>query len=195
MAHLLNADGIGLTYPTTVVFEAVTCGLDDGDRVGIVGRNGDGKSSLLNMLSGRLEPTSGQVTRRNGLRVGYLGQGEDLWEMGTASVVTALFGSQQTYQWASDPAKRAIVEGLLAGISLDQRVAALSGGERRRVALAALLVGDWDVLALDEPTNHLDLEAIWWLAEHLKTRMPARLGGLLVVTHDRWFLDEVVQTT
>jgi len=195
MAHLLNADRIGLTYPTTVVFEAVTCGLDDGDRIGIVGRNGDGKSSLLNLLGGRLAPTSGQVTQRTGLRVGFLGQGDDLPDDPATSVGTALFGTRETYQWASDPAQRAIVDGLLAGIGLEQAVGALSGGERRRVALAAVLVGEWDVLALDEPTNHLDLEAIWWLAGHLKTRWGPRSGGLLVVTHDRWFLDEVVQTT
>ena len=195
MAHLLSAEKISLEYPTTEVLLSVTCGIDDGDRVGIVGRNGDGKSSLLSILTGRLEPTSGQVRHRNGLRVGYLGQGDDLVDWGPMSVEQALFADMDRYQWASDPKMRGVVDGLLPGIPLEADICQLSGGERRKVGLAGLLVGDWDVLALDEPTNHLDLEAISWLAGHLKTRWPSTKGGLLVVTHDRWFLDEVASST
>ena len=197
MAHLLSAEKIGLEYPTRHVFSSVTCGIDDGDRVGIVGLNGDGKSSLLSMLAGRMEPTWGKVTHRGGLRVGYLGQGDDLSlsESQALSVEERIFPNRQRFEWASNPSMRAIVEGLIPQIPLDKDIRQLSGGERRKVALTGLLVGDWDVLALDEPTNHLDLEAISWLAGHLKSRWPSSKGGLLVVTHDRWFLDEVVQTT
>ena len=195
MAHLLSAEKISLEYPTKQVLESVTCGIDDGDRVGIVGRNGDGKSSLLSILSGRLEPTSGQVRHKNGLRVGYLGQGDDLAQVGSMSVEQTLFGDTERYVWASDPKVRAVVDGLLPNVSLEADVHQLSGGERRKVGLAQVLVGEWDVLALDEPTNHLDLEAISWLAEHLKSRWPSNKGGLLVVTHDRWFLDEVASAT
>jgi len=195
MAHLLSAEKISLDYPTRQVLESVTCGIDDGDRVGIVGRNGDGKSSLLSILVGHLEPSTGQVRHRNGLRIGYLSQSDDMAQMASASVEQGLFGAKQRYEWASDPRIRGIVDGLLAGMDLDSRIEELSGGERRKVALAAVLVGDWDVIGLDEPTNHLDLEAIWWLAGHLKSRWPSSKGGLLVVTHDRWFLDEVARTT
>ena len=193
MAHLLSVEKISLEYPTKQVLTSVTCGIDDGDRVGIVGRNGDGKSSLISILSGRLEPTSGRVRHRNGLRVGLLGQGDDL--VGSMSVEQALFGNIQRYVWASDPKIRAVMDGLLTGIPLDRDIQELSGGERRKVGLARLLVREWDVLALDEPTNHLDLEAISWLAGHLRSRWPANKGGLLVVTHDRWFLDEVASAT
>ena len=195
MAHLLSAEKISLEYPTKQVLESVTCGIDDGDRVGIVGRNGDGKSSLISILAGSLEPTSGQVRHRNGLRVGLLGQGNDLGSLGSMSIEQALFEDRERYQWASDPKIRAIVDGLLPGMALDRDIQELSGGERRKVGLARLLAGDWDVLALDEPTNHLDLEAISWLAGHLKSRWPVGKGGLLVVTHDRWFLDEVALST
>ncbi|MDR2973408.1 MAG: ABC-F family ATP-binding cassette domain-containing protein [Propionibacteriaceae bacterium] len=195
MAHLLSGEKIGLEYPNRQVFGEVTCGIDEGDRVGIVGRNGDGKSSLLAILAGALAPTAGQVRRRNGVRVGRLGQGDELASLGSIRVEQAVFGQRERYEWASKPAMRGVVDGLLARVDLDSDIAELSGGERRKVALAALLVGDWDVLALDEPTNHLDLEAIAWLAGHLKTRWPASKGGLLVVTHDRWFLDEVVTGT
>jgi ATPase subunit of ABC transporter with duplicated ATPase domains len=195
VAHLLSAEKISLSYPNRSVFTSVTCGLDDGDRVGIVGRNGDGKSSLLAILAERLKPTSGQVTHRGGLTVGLLTQGDDLADVGKVSVEQAVFSTRQRYEWASQPAMRDIVDGLLTHIDLAGDVTALSGGERRKVALAKLLVGDWDVLGLDEPTNHLDLEAIAWLAGHLKARWSSSKGGLLVVTHDRWFLDEVVTST
>ncbi|WP_396930920.1 ABC-F family ATP-binding cassette domain-containing protein [Mycolicibacterium sp.] len=193
MAHLLGAEALHLEYPTQVVFESVTVGVNDGARIGIVGRNGDGKSSLMAMLTGRLAPDSGRVTQRGGLRVTALDQADTMPPQSTVGEV--LVGDIPEHEWAGNPRIRDVVAGLAADLDWQTRVAALSGGQRRRVQLAALLIGDWDVIALDEPTNHLDIEGITWLAEHLKTRWARNTGGLLVVTHDRWFLDEVANTT
>jgi ABC transport system ATP-binding/permease protein len=193
MAHLLGAEALHLQYPTRVVFDAVTVGVDDGDRIGVVGRNGDGKSSLLAMLTGRVEPHSGRVTRRSGLRVGVLDQADTLDDEHT--VGWALVGDTPEHEWAGNPRVREVVAGLVADVGWDAKVSTLSGGQRRRVQLAALLMDDWDVIALDEPTNHLDVEGITWLAAHLKSRWARNTGGLLLVTHDRWFLDEVATTT
>lgn len=193
MAHLLGAEALGLRYPTQVVFDGLTVGVNDGDRVGIVGRNGEGKSSLLGMLTGRIQPDSGRVTRRGGLTVTDLEQTDTLDP--ADSVGAALVGDRPDHEWAGDPRVRDVVAGLVSDLDWNARVGTLSGGQRRRVQLAALLIGDWDVIALDEPTNHLDVEGITWLAAHLKARWPRNTGGLLVVTHDRWFLDEVATTT
>ncbi len=193
MAHLLGAESLHLEYPTRVVFDSVTVGVDDGDRIGIVGRNGDGKSSLLRLLTGGITPDAGRVTRRTGLRVGALEQADTLDE--TQTVGWELVGDRAEHQWAGDPRVRDVVAGLVADIAWDATVSTLSGGQRRRVQLAALLIDEWDVIALDEPTNHLDIQGITWLATHLKTRWTRTAGGLLLVTHDRWFLDEVATTT
>jgi ATP-binding cassette subfamily F protein uup len=193
VAHLLGAEAVHLEYPNQVVFETMTVGVSDGDRVGIVGRNGDGKSSLLDLLTGQVRPDSGRVTRRSGLRVGALSQA-DILDSGSA-VGWTLVGDRPEHEWAGDPRIRDVVGGLVADISWDATVGTLSGGQRRRVQLAALLVGDWDVIALDEPTNHLDIEGITWLAAHLRQRWARNTGGLLLVTHDRWFLDEVATAT
>ncbi|MFZ1177755.1 MAG: ABC-F family ATP-binding cassette domain-containing protein [Mycobacterium sp.] len=193
MAHLLGAEAAHLEYPTQVVFESVTLGVNDGARIGIVGRNGDGKSSLLGLLTGQLQPDSGRVTRRSGLRVAALSQADILDSDHT--VGWTLVGDQPEHQWAGDPRVRDVVAGLASDIAWDATIATLSGGQRRRVQLAALLVDEWDVIALDEPTNHLDIEGITWLAGHLKQRWARNTGGLLLVTHDRWFLDEVATTT
>ncbi|MGN6127692.1 MAG: ABC-F family ATP-binding cassette domain-containing protein, partial [Humibacter sp.] len=193
MAHLLGAEALHLEYPTRVVFDSVSLGVNEGDRIGIVGRNGDGKSSLLAMLSGRLTPDSGRVTVRGGTRIGVLDQQDTLDDADVVSRVVV--GETPEHEWAGDARVRDVIAGLLTDIPWDATVGTLSGGQRRRVALAALLTGDWDVLALDEPTNHLDVEAITWLARHVKGRWPATAGGLLVVTHDRWFLDEVATAT
>ncbi|MBD3942427.1 ABC-F family ATP-binding cassette domain-containing protein [Microbacterium sp. NEAU-LLC] len=193
MAHLLGAEALHLEFPTKVVFDRVSLGIDEGDRIGVVGRNGDGKSSLLAMLAGRLEPDSGRVTVRGGVRVGVLDQADTLDD--TLTIREAVVGDRPEHEWAGDARTRDVIAGLLADLDWDGPVAGLSGGQRRRVSLAALLVGDHEVLFLDEPTNHLDVEAIAWLAEHVKRRWPANQGGLLVVTHDRWFLDEVCNTT
>ncbi len=193
VAHLIGAEAVHLAYPTQVVFEAASLGVHDGARIGIVGRNGDGKSSLLGLLTGRLRPDSGRVTWRSGLRVGALDQADTLDEQRT--VGGTLVGDRADYQWAADPRIREVVAGLVSDLAWDARVATLSGGQRRRVQLAALLIGDWDVIALDEPTNHLDIQGITWLAGHLRQRWSRNTGGLLLVTHDRWFLDEVATTT
>jgi len=193
MAHLLGAEALHLEFPTKVVFDGVSLGVEEGDRIGIVGRNGNGKSSLLAMLAGRLQPDSGRVTMRGGVRVGVLDQSDTLDD--SLTVREAVVGDRAEHEWAGDARVRDVIAGLLDGIAWDGPVTDLSGGQRRRVALAALLTRDDDVLFLDEPTNHLDVEAIAWLAAHLKRRWPANVGGLLVVTHDRWFLDEVCTKT
>lgn len=193
VAHLLGAEALHLQYPTGVVLDSVTLGVNDGARIGIVGRNGDGKSSLLRLLAGAMTPDSGRVTRRTGLRVGLLDQADTLDPDRTLGV--SLVGDQADHEWASNPRIRDVVDGLVSDIAWDAPVAGLSGGQRRRLQLAALLIGEWDVIALDEPTNHLDVEGITWLAGHLQQRWARNTGGLLVVTHDRWFLDEVATTT
>lgn len=193
MAHLLGAEALHLQYPTKVVFDAVSLGVNEGDRIGIVGRNGDGKSSLLAMLAGRVTPDSGRVTVRGGVRVGVLDQADTLDPDDT--VGHAVVGDTPEHEWAGDARGRDVISGLLGDLDWHATLGTLSGGQRRRVALAQLLAGDHDVLALDEPTNHLDVEGITWLAAHLKQRWNATSGGLLVVTHDRWFLDEICTVT
>jgi ATP-binding cassette subfamily F protein uup len=193
VAHLLGAESLHLEYPTRVIFDSVTVGLDEGDRIGIVGRNGDGKSTLMRLLAGRIQPDDGRVTVRKGTTIGMLDQADEL--DGTIVVGESIVGDRPEYEWAGDSRIRDVISGLLGGIPWDATLGQLSGGQRRRVALAKVLVGDWDVVFLDEPTNHLDVEGVSWLAEHLKRRWPAGQGGLLVVTHDRWFLDEVCNTT
>ncbi|WP_439902785.1 ABC-F family ATP-binding cassette domain-containing protein [Microbacterium azadirachtae] len=193
MAHLLGAEGLHLEFPTRVVFDSITLGIEEGDRIGIVGRNGDGKSSLLAMLAGRLDPDAGRVTVRGGTTIGVLDQADVLDD--ALTVGRTIVGDTPEHEWAGDATVRDVIDGLVSDLDWDASVADLSGGQRRRVALAKLLAGDWDILALDEPTNHLDVEAIGWLAEHLKRRWPANQGALMVVTHDRWFLDEVCTET
>jgi ABC transport system ATP-binding/permease protein len=193
MAHLLGAEALHLEYPTRVVFDSVTLGIEEGDRIGIVGRNGDGKSSLLGMLAGIKEPNSGRVTVRGGTTIGVLDQADTLPD--DLTIAQAVVGDTPEYEWAGDARTRDVIEGLLTDLPWDAEIGSLSGGQRRRVSLARLLAGDWDVIALDEPTNHLDVEAITWLAGHLKKRWAANSGALMVVTHDRWFLDEVCTET
>jgi ATPase subunit of ABC transporter with duplicated ATPase domains len=193
MAHLLGGEALHLSFPTKNVFDSVTVGLNEGDRVGIVGRNGDGKSSLLALLAGRLSPDTGRVTVRGGVRIGVLDQTDTLDP--SLTVGSAVVGDRAEHEWAGDPKVRDVVSGLVGDLPWDKLVRDLSGGQRRRVALAALLAGDDDVLMLDEPTNHLDVEAVTWLARHLNRRWSSNAGGLLVVTHDRWFLDEVCTAT
>jgi ATP-binding cassette subfamily F protein uup len=193
MAHLLGAESLHLEYPTRVIFDDVTIGIDEGQRIGVVGRNGDGKSTLMRLLSGRIEPDEGRVTRRGGITLGMLDQADNLPE--EITVAEAIVGARPEYEWAGDARVRDVISGLVGGIPWEARLGELSGGQRRRVGLAALLVGDWDIIFLDEPTNHLDVEGIAWLAEHLKRRWATNSGGLMVVTHDRWFLDEVCTDT
>ena len=189
MAFLLGCEKASVEFPTKTVLVDVSLGVDTGDRIGIVGRNGDGKSTLLKLLAGIVEPDSGRVIRTRGVRVGMLGQADGLRENDT--VEHAVVGDMPEHEWASSTRIRDIIAGLLGDIDWQAKVGTLSGGQRRRVDLARLLIGDDDVLMLDEPTNHLDMRAITWLAQHLKKRWRAGEGALLVVTHDRWFLDEV----
>ena len=188
----IGLEQVSLAFATKTIFTDVTQGVFEGDRIGIVGRNGDGKSTLLHLFNGTQEPDSGRVTKRGGLSFGMLDQRDPLDD--NATVRQAALEGREDYEWASETRSREIVEALLGGISLDARIGSLSGGQRRRADLARLLLKDWDILALDEPTNHLDVVTIHWLAEHLKTRWGKGQGALLLVTHDRWFLDEVCES-
>ena len=188
----LGLEHVSLAFATKNIFTDVTQGVFEGDRIGIVGKNGDGKSTLLHLFRGTQEPDSGRVTMRNGLTFGMLDQRDPLDD--NATVREAALEGREDYEWAAETKSREIVEALLGGISLDAKIGSLSGGQRRRADLARLLLKDWDILALDEPTNHLDVVTIHWLAEHLKNRWPAGQGALLLVTHDRWFLDEVCES-
>ncbi|MFU0540622.1 ABC-F family ATP-binding cassette domain-containing protein [Gardnerella vaginalis] len=185
----LGLERVSLEFATKTIFRNVTQGVFEGDRIGIVGKNGDGKSTLLKLLEGSMDPDSGRVTRRSGLTFGILSQRDPLDD--NATVRQAALENRQDYEWAADSKSREIVEALLGGINLEAKVGTLSGGQRRRADLARLLLHDWDILALDEPTNHLDVLTIHWLAEHLVHRWQDGQGALLLVTHDRWFLDEV----
>lgn len=191
MAFLLGCEKVRVDFPTKTVFTELSLGVDEGARIGIVGKNGDGKSTLLRVLVGEVEVDDGRVIRTRGVSVGVLGQTDGLADGDT--VERAVVGDVPEYEWAGDARTRSIIAGLLGDVAWDAPVGTLSGGQRRRVDLARLLIGDWDVLMLDEPTNHLDVAAITWLADHLKTRWRPGDGALLVVTHDRWFLDEVCE--
>ena len=185
MANLINLERVSKAYGIRPLLDDVSLGIAMGERVGIVGRNGDGKSTLLKVLTGEEEADAGRVSRARGLEIGYLHQGDELDDSHT--VREAVLGGRADHEWAGDATARGVVAELLAGIDLDRAVHGLSGGERRRCALSALLLGRHDLVILDEPTNHLDVEAVAWLATHLVT-LPS---ALIVVTHDRWFLDEV----
>ncbi|UDY24130.1 ABC-F family ATP-binding cassette domain-containing protein [Nocardioides sp. Kera G14] len=188
-ANLLNLEHVSKSYGIRPLLDDVSLGVNAGDRIGIVGRNGDGKTTLLEVMSGIESPDTGRVSQQRGLLMAYLHQGDQLDDSHT--VREAVLGGRQDHEWAADTRTREVVEVLLAGVSLDRIVHGLSGGERRRCSLAQLLLGDHDLLILDEPTNHLDVEAVAWLAAHLANRPSA----LVVVTHDRWFLDAVCQWT
>ena len=192
--NLVNLEGVTKGYGTRVLLDRVSLGVAEGDRVGVVGRNGDGKSTLLRLLTRVEPPDSGRVTHTGGLRVAAVAQRDDLdpW----VTVRSLVVGEGPAHEWASDARVREVLAGLFGeradlDAMLDRPVGPLSGGERRRVALARALVSEHDLLVLDEPTNHLDVEGIDWLARHLTARREA----LVVVTHDRWFLDAVCSVT
>ncbi len=189
MANLINLERVSKSYGIRPLLDDVSLGISLGERVGIVGRNGDGKTTLLEVMTGIEEPDTGRVSRARGIEIGYLHQGDELVD--SHSVREAVLRGRADHEWAGDATTRQVVTELLAGIELDRAVLGLSGGERRRCALAALLLSPHDLIILDEPTNHLDVEAVAWLAEHLVT-LPS---ALIVVTHDRWFLDAVCQQT
>ncbi len=186
--NLINAERLTKTYGTRTLIDAQTLGLGRGDVIGVVGRNGDGKSTLLGLLTGRIEADSGRITHTGAVSIGTLEQTDA--EPPSSTVRDVIVGGEPDHVWASDPAKRAVVEHLLGDIDLDAPLGRLSGGERRRTGLVALMLGHHDLLVLDEPTNHLDVEAVAWLAEHLKALQEKNIA-MLVVSHDRWFLDAI----
>jgi ABC transport system ATP-binding/permease protein len=187
--NLVNLEQVGKAYGERRLLDGVSLGVSAGDRIGVVGRNGGGKTTLLRVLT-RVEPADeGRVTHARGLEVGFLAQSDDFDD--TQTVRGVVLGDLAEHEWAADPRAREVVAELLGGVDLDRTVDALSGGERRRVGLARRLLADHDLLVLDEPTNHLDVEVVDWLARHLVERAKA----LVVVTHDRWFLDAVCTRT
>ena len=190
--NLVNLETVTVAHGTRLLMDAVSLGVSEGDRIGVVGRNGGGKTTLLKTLVKAEEPHSGRVTHTSGLQVGVLTQ--DVRVDVTLTAHQAILGQTAEHTWAGDARVREVLDGLgLHDIGLDSLIETMSGGERRRVALASLLIQEWDLLVLDEPTNHLDVEGVAWLAAHLKQRRPTQAH--LVVTHDRWFLDEVNNTT
>jgi ATPase subunit of ABC transporter with duplicated ATPase domains len=191
--NLVGLEGVSHEYPNRVVMDNLTIGVHAGDRIGVVGRNGDGKSTLMSIISGSLTPDSGRVTMRGGTQVGMLTQDDHFRDDETVGNVVV--GEGPEHEWASSPVIRDVLAGLLGDVDVNARIGDLSGGQRRRVGLARLLVGEWDVLLLDEPTNHLDVSGVNWLAEHLIRRWPTGTGALVVVTHDRWFLDAISTDT
>ncbi|WP_150236726.1 ABC-F family ATP-binding cassette domain-containing protein [Nocardiopsis quinghaiensis] len=186
--NLVNLQDVSLAYGPLVLLDKVSLGVEEGERIGVVGRNGGGKSTLISVLSGITVPDSGRVVHNRGLRVGFLHQRDTFPD---TTVGEFVLGDRAEHEWAGDARIRDILRGLLGGWGLDTPMSGLSGGERRRSGLARLLVDDHDLIALDEPTNHLDIEGIAWLAEHLR----GRPESLVVVTHDRWFLDAVTTRT
>src|SRR3954471_10413207 len=189
VANLVSLERVHKAYGVRPLLSDVSLGVAAGERIGVVGRNGDGKTTLLRVIGGLEEPDEGRVSRNRGLHLGFLTQGDDL--DAAATVREAVLAGRADHEWAAEPTTREVVEVLLADVPLERLVDGLSGGERRRCSLAALLLGDHDLMILDEPTNHLDVEAVAWLAQHLSRRTSA----LVVVTHDRWFLDAVCTTT
>jgi len=188
LANIVNAERVSLAFGTRILLDEISLGLSTGDVVGVVGRNGDGKTTLLRLLVGTVEPDSGQIVRSSTTSIGHLGQDEEFAVGDTIRDV--VIAGQADHVWAANAAKRSVVQQLLAGMDLATPVAELSGGERRRVSLAAVLLAGHDLLVLDEPTNHLDVEAVAWLAAHLN-KLQAAGTAMLVVSHDRWFLDAV----
>jgi ABC transport system ATP-binding/permease protein len=216
VANLISLEKATKAYAHRHLLDGVSLGVSAGDRIGVVGRNGAGKSTLLGLLAGRVAPDTGRVAMAAGLRLGYLPQGDQLagtvgeivfgpvgGPMGGPAGGLAVPGSAlepggpdiPRAPWEADPRARAIMAELLPGIGVEAQAGRLSGGERRRVALAGLLVAERDVLFLDEPTNHLDIEAIDWLGRHLRDRAEDRNCAVIVVSHDRWLLDTVCERT
>jgi ATP-binding cassette subfamily F protein uup len=194
--NLVNLKSVEKGYASRSVLSGVTLGIAEGDRIGIVGRNGDGKSTLLRLVAGVEAPDSGLVTPVGGLTLALIGQADELDSDRT--IRQELVGERADHEWAADRGFREVLDGLLGGVDvsrfpdgMETHIAPLSGGERRRIALAKLLLDSPDLLLLDEPTNHLDIEGVDWLARHLA----ARRGSMVVVTHDRWFLDFVCTST
>ncbi len=190
--NIINIEGVSKAFDIRPLLVDVSLGVSEGERIGIVGRNGGGKSTLVKVLAGVEPPDQGRVTRANWARLGMLAQ-VDTAEAG-ATVRDVVVGSKKTHEWASDSGVREIFAGLFGGYNselLDRPFGSLSGGEKRRVGIAKLLIEPLDIILLDEPTNHLDVEGVAWLSQHIRKR---RELAVVVITHDRWFLDEVSDT-
>lgn len=190
--NLVNVESVSKVYGTRTLLDGISLGVSEGDRIGVVGRNGDGKTTLIRMLAKLEGPDTGRVTHTSDLRLGVLTQHDSLDPQ--ATVRHEVVGDRADHEWAGDAKIRDVLTGLFGGLDLpgfpqglDTVIGPLSGGERRRIALAKLLIAEQDLVVLDEPTNHLDVEGISWLAGHLR----ARRSALVCVTHDRWFLDQV----
>jgi ABC transport system ATP-binding/permease protein len=191
--NVVNIEEVSKAFDIRPLLSQVSLGVSEGDRIGIVGRNGSGKSTLMKIIAGVEDPDAGRVTKSNSSRIGILSQVDTASK--DATVGDVVIGNREKHEWASDPRIREIFTGLFGGFDdhlFERTFASLSGGEKRRVGLAKLLIDDLDLILLDEPTNHLDVEGVAWLAEHLKARKDL---AVLVVTHDRWFLDAVTDRT
>ena len=189
----MNIEEVSKAFDIRPLLDHVSLGVSEGDRIGIVGRNGSGKSTLMKIIAGVEDPDSGRVTKSNSSRIGILSQVDTASK--DATVGDVVIGNRKKHEWASDARIREIFTGLFGGFDdhlFDRTFATLSGGEKRRVGLAKLLIDELDLILLDEPTNHLDVEGVAWLAGHLNTRKDL---AVLVVTHDRWFLDAVTDRT
>jgi ATP-binding cassette subfamily F protein uup len=187
--NLLNLESVSKSFDIRALLDGVSLGVNSGDRIGIVGRNGGGKSTLIKVMAGIETPDSGRVSKAGSINIGLLGQSDDTDE--DSLVRDVVLGDLATHQWAGNSKVREVLTGLFGGISeelLDRKISYLSGGERRRVNLAKLLIAEFDLVLLDEPTNHLDVEGVSWLAQYLKRNTKL---AVVVITHDRWFLDEV----
>ena len=191
--NIVNIEDVSKSFDIRPLLDHVSLGVSEGDRIGIVGRNGSGKSTLMKVIAAIEDPDSGRVTKSNSAAIGILSQVD--WAAADATVGDLVIGNREKHEWASDSKIREIFTGLFGGFDdhlFDRTFANLSGGEKRRVGLAKLLIDELDLILLDEPTNHLDVEGVAWLAEHLNKR---RDLAVLVVTHDRWFLDAVTDRT
>lgn len=187
--NLLNLESVSKAFDIRALLDSVSLGVNEAQRIGVVGRNGGGKSTLLKVMAGIEPPDEGRIAKAGSVNIGILSQVDDLSE--TSLVKDVVLGDSATHEWASDAKVREVLTGLFGGFSeelLNRKISHLSGGERRRVHLARLLIADFDLVLLDEPTNHLDVEGVAWLAEYIKRNTKL---AVVVITHDRWFLDEV----
>ena len=191
--NLVNIEEVSKAFDIRALLERVSLGVSEGDRIGIVGRNGSGKSTLMKIIAAVEQPDQGRVTKANSVKIGLLSQVDKADPNSTVGDV--VIGDRAKHEWASDSGIREVFTGLFGGFDdhlFERKFSTLSGGEKRRVGLAKLLIDDLDLILLDEPTNHLDVEGVAWLAEHLNQRKNL---AVLVITHDRWFLDAVTDRT
>jgi ATP-binding cassette subfamily F protein uup len=187
--NLINLESVSKAFDIRALLDGVSLGVNSGDRIGVVGRNGGGKSTLIKVMAGIETPDSGRVSKAGSINIGILGQSDETDE--NSLVRDVVLGDLAMHEWAGNSKVREVLTGLFGGFSeelLDRKISFLSGGERRRVNLAKLLIADLDLVLLDEPTNHLDVEGVSWLAQYLKRNTKL---AVVVITHDRWFLDEV----